>query len=44
MAERTTTVKVDEQGRMYIPKPIREELGFEGESVNVEITVRYDDE
>jgi AbrB family looped-hinge helix DNA binding protein len=41
MAERTTTVRVDEQGRLYIPKPIREELGFEGENVNVEITVRY---
>lgn len=43
MGERTTTVKVDEQGRLYIPKPIREELGFEGEEVNVQITVEYEE-
>jgi len=36
-----TTVKVDEQGRCYIPKPVRQKLGFEGEEVTVELEVIY---
>lgn len=43
MRERTTTVKMDERGRLYVPKPVREELGVEGEEVNVEITVRHEE-
>lgn len=39
----TATVNVDEQGRCYIPKPVREKLGINGESVNVELEVRYDE-
>lgn len=38
-----TTVKVDEQGRCYIPKPVRENLGFDGVETTVELEVRYDD-
>lgn len=44
MGERTTTVKVDERGRLYIPKAVREDLGFEGEEATVEITVQYEDD
>lgn len=44
MTEATTTVNVDEQGRCYIPKPVRERLGFDGEDVTVEMIVKYDDE
>lgn len=43
MEERTTTVDVDEQGRCYIPKPVRESLGFDGRSATVELTVRVVD-
>jgi AbrB family looped-hinge helix DNA binding protein len=43
MRQRTTTVKVDERGRVYIPKPVREALGFEGEETTVEITVKVED-
>ncbi len=41
--ERTTTVRIDEQGRLYVPKPVREALGIEGESRNIEITIRVED-
>ena len=40
MAERTTTVQVDEQGRCYIPKPVRASLDFEGDAATVELDVR----
>ena len=43
MVERTTTVNVDEQGRLYIPKPVRQALGIEGKEANVEITVKTDE-
>jgi AbrB family looped-hinge helix DNA binding protein len=43
VAKTTTPVKVDEQGRCYIPKPARELLGIDGEEVTVEITVEYDE-
>lgn len=33
---------MDERGRLYVPQPVREELGVEGEEVNVEITVRHE--
>jgi len=39
MAERTTTVQMDEQGRLYIPKPVRESLNVEGMSATVELGV-----
>lgn len=41
MRERTTTVRVDEDGRLTLPKPLREELGFAGHAANVEIDVRF---
>lgn len=44
MGERTTTVKVDERGRVYIPKAVRESLGFEGKETYVELTVKYEDD
>lgn len=40
MAERTTTVQVDEQGRCYIPQPVRASLDFEGDAATVELDVR----
>lgn len=43
MAERTTTVQVNEDGRCTIPVEIREALGFNGSETLVEITVKYDD-
>lgn len=43
MKERTTTVKMDERGRLYVPQPVREALGVEGEEVNVEIVVRVEE-
>lgn len=42
MAEATSTVKIDEQGRCYIPKAAREKLGIDGEEVTAEVTVKYD--
>lgn len=39
MAELTTTVQMDEQGRLYIPKAVRRSLGIEGESATLEIDV-----
>lgn len=44
MQERTTTVKMDEQGRLYIPKAVREALGIDGEERAVEIAVRVNDD
>ena len=43
VAKTTATVRIDEQGRCYIPKPAREKLGIDGEAVNAEITVEYDE-
>lgn len=43
MPERTTTVKISEQGRLYVPKPVRESLGIDGEETNIEITVRVEE-
>lgn len=40
MPERTTTVQVDAQGRCYIPKAVRQSLGFEGEAATAELDVR----
>lgn len=42
MEERTTTVNMDEQGRLYVPKPVRQALGINGEERTVEITVRVE--
>lgn len=42
MTEVTTTVKMDEQGRCYIPKVAREKLGIAEGEATVELTVRYD--
>lgn len=39
MAERTTTVQMDEQGRLYIPKPVRKSLGIDGRTATLEIDV-----
>ena len=30
---------MDKQGRLYIPKPVRESLGVEGESATLELGV-----
>lgn len=43
MRERTTTVKIDEQGRLYVPKAVREALGIDGDETHVEISVRVED-
>lgn len=43
MSERTTTVQVDEQGRCYIPKPVRESLDFGDSAATVELDVRLID-
>jgi len=40
MAERTTTVQVDEQGRCYIPKAVRDSLDFGDSAATVELDVR----
>jgi len=44
MSERTTTVQMDKQGRLYIPKPVRESLGIVGESATVELDVKVVDD
>lgn len=44
MAERTTTVQMDEQGRLYVPKPVRESLGVDGERATVEMDIRVVDD
>ena len=38
----TTTVTIDEQGRLYLPKAVRKKLGIEGEETLAEIEVRVD--
>jgi len=43
MAEATTTVRIDEQGRTTIPKPTREKLGIVGETTTAEVEVRVDE-
>lgn len=43
MDERTTTVEVDERGRLTIPKPIRKALGIDGEQTTAEITIRVEE-
>lgn len=43
MPERTTTVKIDDRGRLYVPKPVRESLDIEGEERNIEITIRVNE-
>jgi len=40
MSEATTTVTVDERGRLYLPKAVREKLDIEGEETVVEVEVR----
>lgn len=40
--EMVATATVQENGRCYIPKPVREKLGFDGEQVAVELEVRYE--
>lgn len=39
MDKRTTTVHMDAQGRLYIPKPVRESLGVAGETATLEVDV-----
>lgn len=39
MVERTTTVQMDDRGRLVIPKAVRESLGVEDQSATVEIDV-----
>jgi len=39
MAELTTTVQMDSQGRLYVPKAVRESLGIVEESATLEIDV-----
>jgi len=39
----TTTVTIDEQGRLYLPKPARQKLGIDGEESVVEVEVRIDE-
>lgn len=41
VAKTTTTIKIDERGRTYIPKAVRERLGIPEEEVYAEITVEY---
>jgi len=44
MAKYTATVEMDARGRVVVPKPIRRQLGIEGESATLEIEVgRADD-
>lgn len=39
----TATVKMDERGRVFVPKAVREKLDVNGESAHVEIEVRVDE-
>lgn len=43
MKETTTTVEMDERGRLTLPKPTRKALGVEGSSAVVEVTVRVEE-
>ena len=40
MVELTTTTRIDEQGRLYLAKPVREALGIDGDAAMVELDVR----
>ena len=40
MVELTTTTRIDEQGRLYLAKPVREALGIDGDTAMVELDVR----
>ena len=40
MVELTTTTRIDEQGRLYLTKPVREALGIDGDAAVVELDVR----
>ena len=40
MTEATTTVSVDKNGRITLPKPVREKLEIEGKEAVVEMDVR----
>ncbi len=42
MAKATTTVKIDEQGRCYLPKVVREKLGIDGEEAIVGLEIEYE--
>lgn len=44
MGKRTTTVEVDERGRLTIPKPIRNALDIDGERTTAEITIRVEED
>lgn len=39
MTERTATVEMDDQGRLYVPKAVRKSLGVLGERTMVEIDI-----
>jgi len=39
----TTTVTIDEHGRMVVPKPARKRLGIDGEETTAEVEVRVDE-
>lgn len=43
MKERTTTLELDERGRVTIPQPTRKALGIDGREAIVEATIRYDE-
>jgi len=38
----TTTVTIDDQGRLYIPQAVRKKLGIDGEECVVELEVRVE--
>ena len=42
MPEGTATVEIDERGRLYVPKAVRQKLDIQGKEI-IEITVRKDD-
>lgn len=42
MTEATTPARMDENGRITVPKPVREKLGVDGEQVLVDVTVSYE--
>jgi len=44
MSERTTTVQMDKQGRLYIPKAVRRSLDIEDQSATLELDVEVVDE
>lgn len=44
MEERTTTVQMDKQGRLYVPKAVRRSLGIEGEKATLELDITVVDD